>query len=298
MSRTRKLLALLAASVAPCAIAGVAPALADEVFKATAQVTVPGGVPMASWDISFVDGALGLFFLGDRTHNAVDVVSTGISPPNTFVKFVGQGLFAGAVSAATCTGKGGGPNDCSGPNGVITTNNNELWASDGDSTVKVFDLTATTKPPITISTGGKFRGDEMCFNPDDQQIMVANNSQGENNGPFATIISVKSHKIVKQIPFDGSKGGPVATNGAEQCSYSRVTERFDITLPGVNNPDDGTGALVVINPEDLDDKKKLIEKVFNFKKTDCDTPQGTAVGPDFQLLIGCNGGMVPRPIRR
>ena len=107
MSRTRKLLALLAASVAPCAIAGVAPALADEVFKATAQVAVPGGVPMASWDISFVDGTLGLFFLGDRTHNAVDVVSTGSSPP-TFAKFIGQGLFAGAVSAATCTAKGGG----------------------------------------------------------------------------------------------------------------------------------------------------------------------------------------------
>ena len=42
MPRTTKLLALLAASVAPCAIAGAAPALADEVFKATAQVTVPG----------------------------------------------------------------------------------------------------------------------------------------------------------------------------------------------------------------------------------------------------------------
>ena len=287
MPRTTKLLALLAASVAPCAIAGAAPALADEVFKATAQVAIPGA-PMASWDISFVDATLGLFFLGDRTHNAVDVVSTGISPP-TFANFIGKGLFAGAVPGPTCIARGGGANDCSGPNGVITTNNNELWASDGDSTVKVFDLTATTKPPITISTGGKFRGDEMCFNPDDQQIMVANNSQGETNGPFATIISVKTHKVVKQIVFDGTTGSPKATNGAEQCSYSTKTNRFYITLPGINDPDDGTGAVVVINPKKLNGPQPPIEKVFNLANTDCDTPQGTAVGPDAQLMVGCNG---------
>jgi hypothetical protein len=287
MSRTAKLLALLAASVAPCAIAGAAPALADEVFKATAQVTVPGGVPMASWDISFVDGTLGLFFLGDRTHNAVDVVATGISPPG-FVKFVGQGLFQGAVSGPTCIARGGGANDCSGPNGVITTNNNELWASDGDSTVKVFDLTDTTKAPIVIKTNGKFRGDEMCFNPDDQQIMVANNSQGETPSPFATIISVTTHKVVKRINFDGTTGSPAATNGAEQCSYSHETKRFYITLPGINTPDDGTGAVVVINPKKLNGSQP-IEKVFKFKNTDCDTPQGTSVGPDSQLMVGCNG---------
>jgi hypothetical protein len=287
MSRTRKLLVLLAASVAPCAIAGAASALADEVFKATAQVAIGGPMasPMASWDISFVDGTLGLFFLGDRTHNAVDVVSTG-SPP-TFAKFIGQGLFAGAVPGAQCTMKGGGPNDCSGPNGVITTNHNELWASDGDSSVKVFDLAGTLL--TTISTGGNFRADEMCFNPDDQQIMVANNSQGETNGPFATIISVTTHKVVKQIVFDGTTGSPKATNGAEQCSYSTKTNRFYITLPGINDPDDGTGAVVVINPKKLKGPQPPIEKVFNFANTDCDTPQGTAVGPDNQLMVGCNG---------
>ena len=302
MSRTRKLLALLAASVAPCAIAGVAPALADEVFKATAQVAVPGA-PMASWDISFVDGTLGKFFLGDRTNKAVDVVNT--SSPPTFAEFIGLGSFVGPVAPAVCTAKGGGPNDCSGPNGVITTNHTELWVSDGDSTVKVFDLNGSlTTPTHTISTGGKFRGDEMCFNPDDQQIMVANNSQGETPSPFATIISVKTHKVVKRINFDGTTGSPAATNGAEQCSYSEKTKRFYITLPGINNPDDGTGAVVVINPkklngsnnnnDDNDDNNnnnnnKPIEKVFNFANTDCDTPQGTAVGPDAQLMVGCNG---------
>ena len=250
MPRSTKLLTFLTAAVAPCAIAAGPAFAADEVFAPTAQVTIPGA-PMASWDISFVDPTLGQFFLGDRTHNAVDVVNTG-SPPS-FAEFIGQGKFTGVVTAAVCIARGGGGNDCSGPDGVIVTNHNELWVGDGDSTVKVFDLSGSlTTPTHTIPTGGKFRADEMCFNPERQQVMVANNSQGEANGPFATIISVKTHSVVKTITFDGKQGGPKATNGAEQCSYSRRTERFYITLPGVHNPDDGTGAVVVINPEDLE----------------------------------------------
>jgi hypothetical protein len=293
MSRTTKLLTFLTAAVAPCAIAAAGPAFAaDEVFAPTAQVTIPGA-PMASWDISFVDPTLGQFFLADRTHKAVDVVNTG--KPPTFAHFIGQGLFVGAVPGPVCVARGGGANDCSGPGGVVTTNHNELWASDGDSTVKVFDLNGSlTTPTHVIATGGKFRADEVCYDPEQQLFMVANNTQGEPGGPgrpagpFATIISVKTHSIVKTIFFDGTKGSPKATNGAEQCVWSSRTERFYITLPGVNNPDDGTGAVVVINPEDLDDKK-LVEKVFPLKNTDCDTPQGMAVGPDHQLLVGCNG---------
>ncbi len=293
MTTNTRLFTYLTAALVPCLITAAPPAIAaDEVFAPTAQVTIPGAA-MGSWDISHVDPTLGQFFLGDRTHNAVDVVNT-TSPPS-FAHFIGQGKFVGVVPAAACIAKGGGGNDCSGPNGVLTTNHNELWVSDGDSTVKVFDLTGSlTTPTFTIPTGGKFRGDEMCFDPEQQFLMVANNSQGEpggpgrSPGPFATIISVKHHAIVKTIFFDGTKGAPKATNGAEQCSWSSRTERFYITLPGVNDPDDGTGAVAVINPEDLDDKK-LVEKVFPLANTDCDTPQGTAVGPDHQLLVGCNG---------
>src|SRR6266446_4043088 len=292
MPRNAKLLTLLAAALAPCVVT-MPTAAADEVFAPTAAVTIPSnasGTALRSFDISFVDPSLGQFFLGDRTHKAVDVIDTGT---NTFVTFIASAAqpFAGVVPAATCSTRGGGPgpNDCNGPNGVLVTNHTLLWASDGDSTVKVFDLTKPGNPLIkTISTGGKFRGDEMCFDPEQQLVMVANNSQAETNGPFATIMSVKTLSVVKHIPFDGSKGGPAATNGAEQCQWSRRTERFYITLPGVKNPDDGTGAVVVINPEDLDDAK-LIEKVFKFSNADCDTPQGMAVGPAFQLLVGCNG---------
>jgi hypothetical protein len=295
MPRRVKLPTYLMAMLAPCVVTMAGPAaVADEVFSATAQVAIPGAA-MKSWDISFVDPTLGQFFLGDRTHKAVDVIDTGT---NTFVAFIADPSqpFAGVVSPCS---RGGSPgaNDCNGPNGVLTTNNSELWVSDGDSTVKVFDLTQPGFPRThTISTNGRYRGDEMCFDREQRFVMVANNSQADHNtalnsdGPFATIISVKTHTIVKQIAFDGTKGAPKSFNGAEQCSWSSRTERFYITIPGVNPPDggDGTGVVAVINPEDLDDKK-LVEKVFPLANTDCDTPQGSAVGPDHQLLIGCNG---------
>jgi hypothetical protein len=270
-------------------------AAADEVFAPTAQVKVPG-VPMGSWDISFVDPTLGLYFLGDRTHNAVDVVST--SSPPSFSGFIGQNLFAGVVSPCTKrTGASGTPgaNDCNGPNGVLTTNHTQLWVSDGNSTVKVFDLTQPGNPLITtINTNGVYRGDEMCFDPVDQLVMVANNSQADHNfslgsdGPFASIISVQTHTVVRQIAFDGSNGAPASTNGAEQCSWSPRTGRFYLTVPGVLNPDNGTGVVVVINPTNLG-AKSVVEKVISLANTDCDTPQGSSTGPQHQILIGCNG---------
>jgi hypothetical protein len=49
---------------------------------------------------------------------------------------------------------------------VVTFSNRELWAGDGDSTVKVVDLT-NNSIVATISTGGKFRADEMAYDPKD-----------------------------------------------------------------------------------------------------------------------------------
>jgi hypothetical protein len=263
---------------------------AEEVFAPTAQVAIPG-VPMNSWDISWVDPTLGLFFLGDRSHNAVDVVSTGGTPAFQF--FIGQGTFTGLKSCASVPppnpANQPGANDCRGPDGVIVINHNEVWAGDGDSTVKVFNLNGSrTTPTFVIPTGGIYRADEMCFDPVDQIVMVANNSGAEAHGPFATLISARTHTVLANIFFDGTQGTPVATNGAEQCSWSPATGFFYLTLPGVENPDNGHGVVVVINPTILD-KKKNVWQVFDIPKANCDTPQGSATGPGFQLLVGCNG---------
>ncbi len=66
-----------AALIAPLLVVGGTAYAADEVFSATAAVTLPGGQKIQSFDISFVDPVIGLYVLGDRTNKAVDVVETG-----------------------------------------------------------------------------------------------------------------------------------------------------------------------------------------------------------------------------
>src|ERR1700688_1574242 len=120
-------LAYFAGAVALPFMAGTVSA--DEVFKATSAVTGlgsgPGSQKIVAFDISFVDPALKLYILGDRTNKAVDVVDT---TSNAIVAQVGKGTFAGAT----------GNNNTSGPDGVVFVDRKEIWAGDGDSTVKIF----------------------------------------------------------------------------------------------------------------------------------------------------------------
>ena len=131
-----------------------------------------------------------------------------------------------------------GKNDTSGPDGVVVTvSNKELWAGDGDSTVKVVDLVAN-KVVATISTGGKFRADEMAYDPKDNILMVANNA---DDPPFGTLISVTSRVVLKKIPFTN------ATNGAEQPQYDPATGHVLPLRPWRLWPAPG-GEIAVIDP--------------------------------------------------
>jgi hypothetical protein len=220
-----------------------------------------------SFDISFVDPAIGLYALGDRTNNAVDLVDTH---DLTFLGFCGHGQFAGAT----------GNNNTSGPDGVLIRDSREIWVGDGDSTVKVFDVAGcseTTTPKRTIATGAPsdMRADEMCYDPVDQLIMVANNAA---DPPFATLISTVLYSVVKKFPF------PQSTNGAEQCQWNPRTGLFYITIPGTDA--NGThGQVVVINPGTLAVDAR---SPFDIDPTKCLAPQGMAVGPSHDILIGCN----------
>src|SRR5437773_1617345 len=60
----------------------------------------------SSFDISYVDNALGLYFFADRTNNAIDVFD---AKTDTFLGFAGHGQFVGP-----------GPSGAAGPNGVTT----------------------------------------------------------------------------------------------------------------------------------------------------------------------------------
>ena len=249
-------------------------AAADEVFKATTAITLPGNQKIVSFDISFVDPLIGLYVLGDRTNKAVDVIDTDTNTVST--QLTATPPFAGA--ATSCAS--GNNNDCSGPDGVIIIRHREVWVGDGDSTVKVIDLFSRDTTHV-ISTNGKFRADELCFDPRDRLVMVANNA---DDPPFATIISTVDYSVKATIKFDGTNGAPKSNNGAEQCQWSHRTGKFYISIPGIDGQPAGTGGVAVIDP-----KTKTVEDTFIVPLASCEAPQGMALGPDHQMLLGCNG---------
>ena len=255
---------------------GIGPAVAqppnDEVFTAKTAISLPSGEKVTSFDIGFVNAGLGLYFLADRTNNAVDVVETTTN--TVFQRGVGQ--FAGV----------GASPDTSGPNGLLTVGPNRVWIGDYPSRVKVLDPNTDTIIK-TISTGGSFRADELCYDSADKQVLIANDAEHDNpaNWPFVTFISTTDYSILGKITMDGTKGTPLATNGIEQCQWSKSTGMFYLAIPEVNGPGDDSkpGAVLEISPHTM-----KIVRTFTIPIGVCAGPQGMALGPEDQILLGCN----------
>jgi len=295
-SRTGRRVAYLAVATALLGLPTLAVAGGDEVFSLTQTVSVPG---LASFDISYIDPSLHAYFLADRSNKTVDVIDTATKAHTT----LGTG-FTGVVSPCAF------PNACNGPDGVFTVHQGdsdhdwdwgnhkgrtEVWAGDGNSTVKVLDYPSGTLLK-TISTGGSFRADEGCWDADDHLVLIANDSEVSTSGapaPFISFISTDTYKIVKRVTFDGTSA-PKATNGIEQCNWNEREHAFYLNLPEVNGPGDDTadGATVVINPHSF-----KIERIFDIPVADCAGPQGMATGPAPQIALGCNAKTVPGGVR-
>lgn len=290
----------------------------DEVFAPTAQSPVflpTGSAALASFDISWVDSVLRKYYLGDRSNRAVDVIDTdskaasqfkptsASASPNTFVGargkinhpgFPDDGTVCGPPTGGTCVAN----NDVSGPDGVLTVDNKQLWVGDGNSRVWVLDASTgavvtvpagATNPISTVRPGSNpnNRADELCYDSADHLVMVANNA---DDPPFASIISTQTYTVVAQIAFDGSNGAPKSNNGAEQCQWSPRTGKFYISIPGIDGHPDGEGGVAVIDPA-----TKTVVETFIIPVADCAAPQGMAVGPSNQILLGCNGRSPPNP---
>ncbi len=270
--------------------------------------TNAGGV--SSFDISYVDPGAHTYILGDRTNNGVDVIDTRT---DTLTMIAGQGVFKGVV--ATCAVA----NSCSGPNGVLIVNattdssgnitGGEIWAGDAGagltsgagctapsqcSSVKVLSL-VNGSLIANINTGGMFRADEMCFDPIDNLVMATNNA---DTPPYASIFDATTKKIVAQIPWNNN------TNGAEQCVYDSRTGLFYATDPELNGTGNNgaPGGISVVDPKVAiaqnftgtpgpgQGNTVPVVATYVIPLTACDGPQGMAVGPAPQLLVGCNGG--------
>jgi hypothetical protein len=246
-------------------------ARADEHMVLVDTIDV-GGNGLGVFDISSVNAARGLYVLADRTNASVDLFNP---KGDTFIGRVGG--FKGVVLT-----NGVANSNLSGPDGVLVTADNQIWAGDGDSTVKVIDI-GTRKVVDTISTGGKFRCDEMSWDSADHILAVANNA---DTPPFLTLINTDTHQVLKKITFDGTNGTPDATNGLEQSQWSPTTGMFYVSVPQVG-ADVAQGGVSVIDPSSM-------SVVATHPVQNC-TPAGLALGPVDQALLGCSASFGASP---
>ncbi len=243
---------LLLATTALALWAGTAGA---QGLKQIGVMEVPGAT-LESYDIGFVDVATHRYYLADRSNKSIDIFDTKTE------KFIGR---VAGFTGATAKGKEAGPD------GVVAFGD-EIWAGDGDSTVKVIDV-KSMKVVDTIATGGKTRADEVAYSPKDHVFIVANDAE---KPPFITLIStMPGHKILGKFNVER------ATDGIEQPYYNATTGKFYVAIPELDK-DDKKGGIAVIDPATA--KLERIVDVANCR------PQGLDGGEGTHAIIGCNAG--------
>ena len=259
----------------------------DTETKCLTAVQIPGN-PLRSYDISWVDPHRAEYYLADRSNAAIDIIDTHHL---TFKRSLGG--FVGVKLNGTGTAVN---NDISGPDGVVT-HGRWLYAGDGDSTLKVFDLDGSNSSVQTLSTGGTTRVDEMALTTDGELLLVANNAE---DPPFATLFAAngdRNHSSVlklSKITIDATLFPN--TPGIEQPTWDPNTKRFYVSVPnlGENPPGCTTcdGGLMVIDPTTVT-PGTMVLGAFNpatntgvLKLSDCG-PNGATVGPHDNLLLGC-----------
>ena len=306
---------MIAATGPASAGAGLVPHKAISIPPNFGGTTNAGGV--SSFDISYVDPGAHTYILGDRTNKGVDVIDTR---SQTLTMIAGQGVFKGVVAVCAVA------NSCSGPNGVLIVNattdssgnitGGEIWAGDAGAGLTsgpgLHPLQVSAPPSkcsvsstgsliANINTGGQFRTDEMCFDPIDNLVMATNNA---DTPPYANIMDASTKKIVAQIP---SSTTPTALSSASTtralvCSMRRrrnsiaspraarsETIRFPArswsSIRKSRSPRISRGfqgqAQGTLSPS---------SRTYVIPLTACDGPQGMAIGPAPQILVGCNGG--------
>ncbi|KAH6664036.1 hypothetical protein B0J14DRAFT_250765 [Halenospora varia] len=117
---------------------------------------------------------------------------------------------------------------------VVLPDRNELWAGDGDGTIKVIDLFTHTILK-NITTGSLNRADEFAYSAAAGIVVVTNPAETE---PYVTILNATSHSVIGNISFAGA-------SELEQPAYNPADGMFYVSVPDITgNPG---GAVVKIN---------------------------------------------------
>jgi hypothetical protein len=233
-------------------------------------ITLPGE-PLSKFDIGWVDDLSRNYYLADRSNSRVVVVNVDRAE---YSHSLGAGRFTGAAGSSAT----------SGPNGVaVLPAAREVWAGDGDSTVKIIDIDSGDLIG-SVHTGGTQRVDELAYDEADGIVLVANDKEPI---PFVTMISTQpGHEVLGKIEF------PRATRGLHQPVWSSVTGLFYLPVTEVDGQR-SIGEITAIDP-------RRMEVTATYPVTECQ-PAGLSMGPDQQLCIGCSkaavvAGFAPRSL--
>ncbi len=293
-------LATTGAIAAPCTGPG-APTTTQT--KCLTAVQIPGN-PLRSFDISWVNPDRAEYYLADRSNAGIDIIDTkSLKFQRTIGGFVGVKLNAAGTAVN---------NNISGPDGV-TSHGRWLYAGDGDSTLKVIDLSpssANNPIKVSISTGGTTRVDEMALTTDGKLLLAANNAE---DPPFGTLFRANGDSptntmsiasIIAKI-FVASAIMPTGFGlSIEQPAWDPTTKRFYTSIPVIANNPTGCnfgqlsgpitcdGGLLVVDPATLTAGTNTIGAFDPTTNTgvvplhNCG-PNGATVGPHDNLLLGC-----------
>jgi hypothetical protein len=302
-----------AIAAAPCQGPG---APTDTQTKCLTAVQLPGN-PIRAFDISFANPDRAEYYLADRSNNGIDIIDThNLTFKRRLGGFVGVAINPGSITPANPFGTTN--NNLSGPDGVVT-HDRWLYAGDGNSTLKVFDLDSPNASALkqTISTGGTTRVDEMALTTDGKLLLAANNAE---DPPFGTLFVANGDNnrsnvsIIVRIGVDNAIIPKGAGLSIEQPAWDPKTKRFLVSVPVIaGNPAGCTigaapfceGGLIIIDPFNLPTPTlingAMTSVIGAFDKNtntgvlplkDCG-PNGSTVGPNDNLLLGCTPANVP-----
>jgi hypothetical protein len=279
--------------------------------KCVQAVAIPGN-PLLSYDISWFSTERNEYYLGDRSNAGIDVIVRNHST-HTWEWQRTLGGFVGVVLNGSHTAV---DNNHSGPDGV-TSHGRWLYGGDGDSTLKVFDLKAPTASALknTLHTGGTTRVDEMALTSDGNLLIAANNAE---DPPFATLFQANGDqandrtKILAHITVDPALIPAGIGLSLEQPAWDPKTKRFYTSIPIIAgnpagcNADGGAGPItcnggvLVTDPDAIEDSfhgtvVNVVQGAYDpgtrtgvVKFSNNCGPNGASVGPDDNIMFGCN----------
>ena len=227
-------------------------------LKQVAEISIPGE-PITDIGIMAIDQVTGLGYLADKTNKSVAVFDTK------------TGQYVSRIPGFMGRTKDG---DLAGPNGVVIVKG-EVWASDGDSTIKVID-TKTGKVTETFSTGGKKRGNGMAYAEDIGVVIVANSN---DDPPYLSLIAAADRKILAKIPI------PDSAENLERSLYHQPSGMFYTAIP-VSKADPTKGLMAQTDPKS--------GKLVKLHELPCH-PHSLSLASDSTIFLGCSSVHGPSP---